>query len=112
MSTATATDLDLLDADAPRGRQASLRAFRGLMRLEWRRQLMTPRVLWPLLLALLPVGIAVPLAAAVFEDPTVLGAALIVLTAVYGAVWWAIALRAARRASASRSAALREPVSA
>lgn len=57
MSTATATDLDLLDDAVPRGRQASLRAFRGLMRLEWRRQLMTPRVLWPLLLALLPVGI-------------------------------------------------------
>src|SRR5688500_20326243 len=57
MSTTTATDLGLLDADAPRGRQASLRAFRGLMRLEWRRQLMTPRVLWPLLLALLPDGI-------------------------------------------------------
>ena len=57
MSTATATDLSLLEDSVPRGRQAVLRAFFGLMRLEWRRQLMTPRVLWPLLLALLPVGL-------------------------------------------------------
>lgn len=62
MSTATATDLDLLDDAAPRGPQASRRAFWGLMRLEWRRQLMTPRVLWPLLLALLPVGITAAIA--------------------------------------------------
>jgi len=44
-------------AAAPSGRAAAARAFWGLMRLEWRRQLLTPRVLWPLLLALLPVGI-------------------------------------------------------
>ena len=62
MSTATATDLDLLDDAVPRGRQASRRAFWGIMRLEWRRQLMTPRVLWPLLLALLPVGITAAIA--------------------------------------------------
>ena len=62
MSTATATDLDLLGDAVPRGRQATRRAFWGLMRLEWRRQLMTPRVLWPLLLALLPVGITAAIA--------------------------------------------------
>lgn len=61
MSTAAATDLALLDS-APRGRQAALRAFAGVMRLEWRRQLMTPRVLWPLLLALLPVGLTAAIA--------------------------------------------------
>lgn len=64
MSTATATptDLDLFGDAVPRGRQASRRAFWGLMRLEWRRQLMTPRVLWPLLLAFLPVGITAAIA--------------------------------------------------
>jgi ABC-type transport system involved in multi-copper enzyme maturation permease subunit len=65
MSTATATDFGLLDDSAPTGRQAAARAFWGLMRLEWRRQLMTPRVLWPLLLALLPVGITGAMAWAV-----------------------------------------------
>jgi ABC-type transport system involved in multi-copper enzyme maturation permease subunit len=32
------------------------------MRLEWRRQLLTPRVLWPLLLAAMPVGLMAALA--------------------------------------------------
>jgi ABC-type transport system involved in multi-copper enzyme maturation permease subunit len=44
-------------AGAPSGRAAVMRSFWGLMRLEWRRQLMTPRVLWPLLLAALPVAL-------------------------------------------------------
>jgi ABC-type transport system involved in multi-copper enzyme maturation permease subunit len=59
VSVATASPNDLaLDAGAPpAGRGPALRAFWGLMRLEWRRQLLTPRVLWPLLLALLPVGL-------------------------------------------------------
>jgi ABC-type transport system involved in multi-copper enzyme maturation permease subunit len=56
-TTAATTDLSLLDDPVPSGRRARLRAFWGLMRLEWRRQLLTPRVLWPLLLALLPVGV-------------------------------------------------------
>jgi O-antigen/teichoic acid export membrane protein len=63
-------------------------------------------------LVLLPVGIAVPLGAASFESPGVLGAALIALTVVYGVVWWTIALRAARRGVGGRPAVPREPVSA
>jgi ABC-type transport system involved in multi-copper enzyme maturation permease subunit len=57
VSTALAAELPVATADPPTGRDAVLRAFWGLMRLEWRRQLLTPRVLWPLLLAFLPVGI-------------------------------------------------------
>lgn len=58
MSTAATADPQLLAApDVPSGRAATLRAFFGVMRLEWRRQLLTPRVLWPLLLASLPVAV-------------------------------------------------------
>jgi ABC-type transport system involved in multi-copper enzyme maturation permease subunit len=46
----------------PGDRAARRRAFRGVLRLEWRRQLLTPRVLWPLLLAMLPVGVTVAMA--------------------------------------------------
>src|ERR1044072_1447811 len=64
MSTAAAADPRLIAApsapgspDVPAGRAATMRAFLGVMRLEWRRQLLTPRVLWPLLLAGLPVAV-------------------------------------------------------
>src|SRR6185503_9103523 len=43
--------------DVPAGRAATRRSFLGVMRLEWRRQLLTPRVLWPLALAALPVAV-------------------------------------------------------
>jgi ABC-type transport system involved in multi-copper enzyme maturation permease subunit len=57
-----------LDAAAPpSGRAAALRAFWGLVRLEWRRQLLTPRVLWPLLLAAMPVGITAAIVWAVMR---------------------------------------------
>jgi ABC-type transport system involved in multi-copper enzyme maturation permease subunit len=53
---------DLAATEPPSGRGPALRAFFGLMRLEWRRQLLTPRVLWPLLLAAIPVGITAAVA--------------------------------------------------
>ena len=65
MSTpaATASPDDVFEPAAPpSGRAATLRSFWGLMRLEWRRQVLTPRVLWPLLLAALPVGITAAMA--------------------------------------------------
>ena len=63
MSTpAAALPVDFDAAAPPSGRAAVLRSFWGLMRLEWRRQLLTPRVLWPLLLAALPVGITAAMA--------------------------------------------------
>lgn len=55
MSTAILHGDAPLDAPAGAGRSARMRAFCGVLRLEWRRQLLTPRVAWPLLLALLPV---------------------------------------------------------
>lgn len=57
MSTSITAESALDLPGAPAGRAAVLRSFWGLMRLEWRRQLMTPRVLWPLLLAALPVAL-------------------------------------------------------
>jgi len=61
MSTAATADPGLLASpaqpDVPEGRAAMLRALFGVMRLEWRRQLLTPRVLWPLLLAGLPLAV-------------------------------------------------------
>src|SRR5262245_18148326 len=59
MSTTTATGLDLPlpSAGSPTGRAAAGRAFFDVMRLEWRRQLLTPRVIWPLFLALLPLAV-------------------------------------------------------
>ncbi|HEV8629840.1 MAG TPA: hypothetical protein VGV61_05940, partial [Thermoanaerobaculia bacterium] len=57
MSTAVAPTLDTLPPAAPAGRAASRRAFLGVLRLEWRRQLLTPRVLWPLALAALPLAV-------------------------------------------------------
>ncbi|HEV8240960.1 MAG TPA: hypothetical protein VGS57_16460 [Thermoanaerobaculia bacterium] len=74
MTTAATADPQLLAApgspDVPAGRAATLRAFFGVMRLEWRRQLLTPRVLWPLLLASLPVAVtgAMAWAATHFHD--------------------------------------------
>jgi hypothetical protein len=55
---ATTSPVDFAAGAPPSDRAAVRRAFFGLMRLEWRRQLLTPRVLWPLLLAALPVGIS------------------------------------------------------
>src|SRR6185295_544834 len=74
MSTAATADPQLLAApappDVPACRAATMRAFLGVMRLEWRRQLLTPRVLWPLLLASLPVAVtgAMAWAATHFHD--------------------------------------------
>jgi len=65
MSTAILHSDAPLDAPAAEGRRARRRAFWGVLRLEWRRQLLTPRVAWPLLLALLPVVVTVVLALAV-----------------------------------------------
>jgi ABC-type transport system involved in multi-copper enzyme maturation permease subunit len=62
MSVAALSTADLAALEPPTGRGPVLRAFWGLMRLEWRRQLLTPRVLWPLLLALMPVGITAAVA--------------------------------------------------
>ena len=52
-----ATPADFAVGAPPTGRKAVLRSFLGVMRLEWRRQLLTPRVLWPLFLAAMPVVI-------------------------------------------------------
>src|SRR6185295_10322779 len=74
MSTAATADPQLLAApappDVPACRAATMRAFLGVMRLEWRRQLLTPRVLWPLLLASLHVAVtgAMAWAATHFHD--------------------------------------------
>ena len=60
MSATATMQPDVLPAgvdSAPSGRAATLRSFLGVMRLEWRRQLLTPRVLWPLLLACLPLAL-------------------------------------------------------
>jgi ABC-type transport system involved in multi-copper enzyme maturation permease subunit len=62
VATASPSVLDLDAGAPPAGRGPALRAFWGLMRLEWRRQLLTPRVLWPLLLALLPIGVTAAIA--------------------------------------------------
>jgi hypothetical protein len=67
-ATATA-DLSLAPAEVPRGRAATMRAFLGVMRLEWRRQLLTFRVLWPLALAALPVAITATMAWVVIHFP-------------------------------------------
>lgn len=69
MSTTAATGLDLPlpAAGTPGGRAAAARAFLGVMRLEWRRQLLTPRVLWPLFLALLPLAVTGTMAWAVMH---------------------------------------------
>lgn len=57
ITAATGADLPIPAAEVPAGRAAATRAFLGVMRLEWRRQLLTLRVLWPLLLALLPLAV-------------------------------------------------------
>jgi ABC-type transport system involved in multi-copper enzyme maturation permease subunit len=67
MSTAILTSGAPLDAPAGAGRRARLRAFSGVLRLEWRRQLLTPRVAWPLLLALLPVAVTTVMAWAILH---------------------------------------------
>jgi ABC-type transport system involved in multi-copper enzyme maturation permease subunit len=64
---ATTADASLAPAASPSGRAANLRALFGVMRLEWRRQLLTPRVLWPLLLSLLPIGVTSAMAWAVLH---------------------------------------------
>jgi hypothetical protein len=59
--SATATLPSNLAPGAPdsaaAGGAAARRALLGVMRLEWRRQLLTPRLLWPLMLAALPVAV-------------------------------------------------------
>ena len=67
-ATATA-DLSLAPPDAPSARRMRIRAVLGVMRLEWRRQLLTFRVLWPLALAGLPVAITAAMAWAVVHFP-------------------------------------------
>ena len=60
MSAAVTMQPDVLPVgvdNAPTGRAAALRSLLGVMRLEWRRQLLTPRALWPLLLAALPLAL-------------------------------------------------------
>jgi len=53
----------------PSGRAATTRALLGVMRLEWRRQLLTFRVLWPLALAALPLAITGTMAWVVMHFP-------------------------------------------
>lgn len=72
MSAAATMQPDVLPIgtdSAPSGRAAALRALLGVMRLEWRRQLLTPRVLWPLLLASLPIALTSAIAWVVMNFP-------------------------------------------
>jgi ABC-type transport system involved in multi-copper enzyme maturation permease subunit len=71
MSDATTMQPGVLPAPAevPTGRAAARRALLGVMRLEWRRQLLTPRVLWPLALAALPVALTSAMAWVVMHFP-------------------------------------------
>jgi len=70
-TTAAATDFALPPGESaiPSGRAAILRALWGVLRLEWRRQLLTPRVLFPLLLAILPLAVTGAMAWAVIHFP-------------------------------------------
>jgi hypothetical protein len=73
VSTTAAAGVDLpLPAAGTPPRGAAARAFVGIMRLEWRRQLLTFRVLWPLFLAVLPLAVTGTLAWAVthFREET------------------------------------------
>jgi ABC-type transport system involved in multi-copper enzyme maturation permease subunit len=70
-TTAATTDFALPPGESaiPSGRRATARAFWGVLRLEWRRQLLTPRVLFPLLLAALPLAVTGAMAWVVIHFP-------------------------------------------
>jgi ABC-type transport system involved in multi-copper enzyme maturation permease subunit len=70
VSTAAATPDFAPPAGAvPEGRAATWRALLGVLRLEWRRQLLTPRVLWPMALAALPLVVTGAMAWLVVHFP-------------------------------------------
>ncbi len=91
-ATAAGVDRAAVGAAVPGGRAALRRAFFGVMRLEWRRQLLTPRALWPLLLAALPIAVTAVMAwvATHFQSEVSRGPSL---TEIYANLYHALIVR-------------------